>query len=341
MAVWMVRCGKRGEGGETLALEKGVVGIGWGELGDLTGLASLDEVRERVAASYPNEKPGTLENWSRQVNTFLNWIKPEEIVALPLKESPSVAFGRVTGEYRYDATAPPPLMHQRSVEWVREDVPRHNIQQDLLYSLGAFLTVCRISRNNSEQRVLEILRSGLDSGPGNGHVEDVVEDSKSGFSDIGQLGRDQIEILIGNRFKGHDLARLVGEILKCDGFVVDVSPAGPDGGVDILAGEGRMGLEGTRLAVQVKSGATVCDAPTLRQLQGVMSNFGATHGLLVSWGGFTKAAKVESRRLFFQVRLWDSGDVIDRVQSLYESFPPELRAEIPIRRIWTVAVESD
>ena len=37
-----------------------------------------------------------------------------------------------------------------------------------------------------------------------------------------------------------------------------------------------------------------------------MSNFGATRGLLVSWGGFTKAARAEARRLFFQIRLWDS-----------------------------------
>src|SRR5918998_3051585 len=105
MSVWMVRCGKRGEGGESVALEQGVVGIGWEALGDLTGVTSLAQVRDRVAKCYLDEKPGTLENWSRQINTFLNWIKPGDIVALPLKESPAIAFGHVVGDYRYEPTA--------------------------------------------------------------------------------------------------------------------------------------------------------------------------------------------------------------------------------------------
>jgi restriction system protein len=81
---------------------------------------------------------------------------------------------------------------------------------------------------------------------------------------------------------GHELAQLVGDILRAEGFVTTVSPAGPDGGVDILAGQGSMGFDGATLAVQVKSGQA--DAPTLHELQGVMSNFGATRGLLVCWG---------------------------------------------------------
>ncbi|HEV8650999.1 MAG TPA: restriction endonuclease [Actinomycetes bacterium] len=108
--------------------------------------------------------------------------------------------------------------------------------------------------------------------------------------DFDRLSRDHIGKRIAARFRGHELAQLVGEILRAEGFVTLVSPAGPDGGVDTLAGQGSMGLDGAMLAVQVKSGGSQVDAPTLRELQGVMSNFGATSGLLVSWGGFTKAA---------------------------------------------------
>ena len=53
-------------------------------------------------------------------------------------------------------------------------------------------------------------------------------------------------------------------------------------------------FDGAMLAVQVKSGGQVVDAPTLRELQGVMTNFGAARGLLVSWGGFTKSARAET-----------------------------------------------
>jgi restriction system protein len=159
--------------------------------------------------------------------------------------------------------------------------------------------------------------------------------------DFDRLSRDQISKRIAARFHGHGLAQLVGEILRAEGFVTSVSPAGPDGGVDILAGQGSMSFDGATLAVQVKSGGQLADAPTLRELQGVMSNFGATRGLLVSWGGFTKAARAEARRLFFQIRLWDSDALVDKITEVYERLPGETQAEMPLRRIWTLVPDQN
>ena len=113
-------------------------------------------------------------------------------------------------------------------------------------------------------------------------------------------------------------------------------PAGPDGGVDVLAGQGGMGFDGATMAVQVKSGSIVVDAPTLRELKGVMGNFGARRGLLVSWGAFTKVARQEARRLFFEIRLWDSDAVIDKLQEVYSRLPADVQAEIPLQRVWTL-----
>ena len=45
------------------------------------------------------------------------------------------------------------------------------------------------------------------------------------------------------RFKGHGLSRIVGAILHAEGFSIRVSPEGPDGGVDIVAGTGALGFE--------------------------------------------------------------------------------------------------
>lgn len=71
-----------------------------------------------------------------------------------------------------------------------------------------------------------------------------------------------------------------------------------------------------------------------------MANFGASRGLLVSWGGFTKTARAEARRLFFQIRLWDSNAVIEKVTEVYERLPPEVQADLPLRRIWTLVAED-
>ena len=42
----------------------------------------------------------------------------------------------------------------------------------------------------------------------------------------------------------------------------------------------------------------------------------------------------EARRLFFFIRLWEAGDVVIALQDAYEKLPAELRAEIPLRRVW-------
>ena len=202
------------------------------------------------------------------------------------------------------------------------------------------MTVCRIKRNNAEHRI-EALLAGK---PAAEHKEPDVpsdEGDEAAPVDFGRLSRDQISKRIAERFHGHDLARLVGEILRADGFVASVSPAGPDGGVDILAGQGSMGFDEAMLAVQVKSGSQVVDAPTLRELQGVMTNFGATRGLLVSWGGFTQAARRDARRLFFQIRLWDSDALVDKITEVYERLPGDVQAELPLRRIWTLVPDED
>ncbi len=101
-----------------------------------------------------------------------------------------------------------------------------------------------------------------------------------------------------------------------------------------------MGFDGATLAVQVKSGGVVVDAGTLRELQGVMANFGAGRGLLVSWGGFTKTTRAEARRLFFQIRLWDSNAVIEKITDVYGRLSPEVQAELPLRRIWTLVADD-
>lgn len=339
MALWLVRCGGRGEG-ESYVLTNNVVGIGWPELGDISAVRSLDAIKQRLQDQHPDDKPSKISNWAGQLDAFTRRIKQGDLVALPLKTVPAVAFGRMTGGYSFDPNAPEQVRHQRPVQWIREDVPRSEIDQDLLYSLGAFMTVCQIKRNNAEKRIEALLAGKPATEPAMPEIPS-DEGEKAAQVDFDRLSRDQISKRIGARFQGHELAQLVGEILRAEGFVTSISPAGPDGGVDILAGQGTMGFDGAMLAVQVKSGAQQADAPTLRELQGVMSNFGATRGLLVSWGGFTKAARAEARRLFFQIRLWDSDTLVDKITEVYERLPGEIQAEVPLRRIWTLVADGD
>lgn len=117
-------------------------------------------------------------------------------------------------------------------------------------------------------------------------------------------------------------------------------PPGKDGGVDILAGRGSLGLDSPRLCVQVKSGSETSDVNVLRALQGTMHNVKADNGLLVSWGGVTQDVDREARQSYFTVRIWRSSDLIDAALRNYERLSGEIRNDLPLKRTWTLVLED-
>jgi restriction system protein len=334
MALWVVRCG--GDGSfEQEALAQNLVGIGWGKLGDISKLESREDIQALYAKTYSEESSKSQQNQVAQVFAFRTRILKGDLVGLPLKNSASIAFGRIKGDYSFSPEAHGFVKHQRSVEWISE-VPRSAMDQDLLFSFGAFLTVFQVKRNDAELRVNALL-SGAKVPSTKGSNVNISEEDKELVEnfDVEQFSRDQIRKVIEQKFSGHALAVLVGEILKAEGFKVLVSPAGPDGGVDVLAGSGVTGFEEPKIAVQVKSGNIVVDAATLRELQGTMTNFGATNGLVVSWGGFNQAAIKDARKTFLSLHTWNSDDVIDHVTANWERLPEEIRATLRLKQIWT------
>jgi restriction system protein len=337
MAVWLVRAGRSGER-EDFALKDGLAVIGWDELPDLSGVSSREEIAELLRARHSEAKPKTLTNWASQVWTFVGKIQPGDLIVLPLKRRSAIAIGRATGGYEYRPDNPPGARHVWPVEWLRDDLPRTAFDQDLLYSLGAFLTVCQIKRNNAEERIRAIVEGKPAPPPST--ADDVPSEETAETVDVATYARDQIRSFLAQRFKGHDLARLVDEILQTQGYRTELSPAGPDGGVDIIAGKGPMGFEAPRLVVQVKSSDTPADVRVLRELQGVMKSFGADRGLLVSWGGFKSSVYREARTLFFEIRLWDADDLIEALTDSYEDLPDDLQAELPLKRVWTLVLEE-
>ncbi len=71
-----------------------------------------------------------------------------------------------------------------------------------------------------------------------------------------------------------------------------------------------------------------------------MQNFHAEQGLLVAWGGFKPTVMKELPAQFFRVRLWNQQQLIDELVADYDKLDPDIRAEIPLKRIWTLATEE-
>jgi restriction system protein len=150
--------------------------------------------------------------------------------------------------------------------------------------------------------------------------------------------RDVVRTYLIENFAGHKLTSLVAAILQAEGFTCDVSPPGPDYGVDILAGTGPLGLDSPTLVVEVKSENTQIGVPVLNQLKGALSTHGADQALLVAWGGLTKPAEELRRTQRLSIQVWTAEDLLDRLFSVYERLSDEMRARVPLKRTWILAV---
>ncbi len=339
MSLWMIRAGQRGEYEQKFINDKCFY-ITWNDLKcDLSCFSSRDDLKNKLKELYPDDKTNTIRTWASQLWNASHEIKKGDWIVLPLKTQPVIYIGEVTAAYQFDPTALNPYYHRIAVKWIGENIPRQNFAQDLLYSFGAFLTICQISRNNAEDRLNNMKTHNWAANSDGFVTADIpAGDNDETFRDIEELSRDQIIRLIGSKFKGHELARLVNGILLAEGYHTFMSPPGPDGGVDILAGTGTLGFGEPRLCVQVKSQDTPVELKEIKALKGAMQDSHATQGLFVSWGGYKNSVKEQSS--FFSVRLWGQNELLRALFRTYEKLDAELRADLPLKQIWTITDED-
>lgn len=339
--LWIVRAGRHGEQ-ELDAIAQGRLLIGFVEVRDLGKLKSRDEILAAVKADIPGAGENQARNYAAQLNQFANTIQTGDLVVLPRKQTSGVAIGEVTGPYKFEAEGP--HRHTRPVKWLKEAVPRAVFGLDLRHSFGAFMTVCEIKRNEALARVQSVIATGSDPGPllgkqGKIAAKAAVEEPEAEDAeiDIEDIAQQQIIALIRSEFAGHALADLVSEILRTEGYVTKVSKPGPDGGVDILAAGGRLGLGEDRICVQVKSGDNPADNTVVLKLMGSMQTSQAQTGLLVSIGGVTSAGAKLIEDHFFKVRLWQMDDLLKALFRAYDQLPPATRAKLPLKQVWAPA----
>lgn len=341
MAIWLVRAGSHGEF-ESKFVSENRVYVTWEGLGvDLAGMKERAELIKEMTDRYPDGKHKAILNWASQVWPFAHEIKPGDLVVLPLKSQRTIQVGEVTGKYHFEPQGPDPFFHWIPVKWVGEAIPRANFGKDLLNSFGAFMTICRIQRNNAEGRIRAMLTTGWKPETTAAAMTVAATHPGAEDTDLEELARDQIAQLIQAKFKGHGLTRLVEAILQAQGYTTYRSPEGADGGADILAGAGPMGFGSPRICVEVKSENTPIDRPTVDKLMGAVTKFGADEGLFVAWGGFKNNVQKELAPSFFRVRLWTQNELLENLFLHYAELDAEIRAEIPLKRVWTVAAPDE
>ena len=343
MAIWLIRAGAHGEY-ELKFIQENRVYVTWDSLDvDLGKLGERAELTDALIKRFPDTKPKAIANWVSQVWPFAHEIKKADLVVLPLKTQRAIQIGEVTGDYHFEPGGPDPFFHWRPVKWIAEAVPRAHFGSDLLNTFGAFLTICRVQRNNAEARIAAMRANGWkpETIAAITRTATTSVDEATLETDLEEAARDQIAQLIDARFKGHGLTRLVEAILKAQGYTTYRSPEGADGGADILAGAGPMGFGAPRLCVEVKSENSAIDRPTVDKLIGAVTKFGAQEGLFVSWSGFKTNVQKELAASFFRVRLWTQKELLEALFAHYDNLGDDLKAELPLKRIWTVAAKDE
>lgn len=345
MAIWLFRAGGNGEY-EQKFLDDNRVYLTWNELDvDLMSFNDKSELYTYLEEEYEDCKRKKAINWGSQIWPIAHSMKMGDWIVLPSKMDRTIHFGEIVSEYHYDIENGNPYYHYRDVKWFALDIPRDNFDQDLLYSFGAFMTVCRIHRNNAEDRIRNMRNNNWNSNLAtdiiNYSMNDELEESDSSRVNFEELITDNISKYIQSKFKGHKMEKLIAAILKAKGFTTYVSPEGPDNGGDIIAGRGVLGFESPRICVEVKSHDAPVDRPTLDRLVGAMSHHKADYGLLISWSGFKQSVKRTTAEKFFQVRLWDSQKVIEELFEVYDQLDPNIRAEIPLKSVWMLSGEDN
>jgi restriction system protein len=344
MAVWLVRAGSHAEFQDKFLSEKRVY-VTWDDLDvNLATLPDRDALIAALEQRYPASKPKKLINHASQIWPFAHEMQKGDWIVLPLKTQRAIQIGELTGDYAFEPAGPSPFFHWRAVKWIGEAVPRSHFGKDLLNTFGAFMTICRVQKNDAEARLQAMRKSGWQpesvaqvlapSAP-------TAEADEAADLDLEERARDGIARLIRSRFKGNDLTRLVEGILRTQGYTTWRSPAGADGGADILAGAGPLGFGSPRLVVEVKSEQSPIDRPTVDKLLGSVSKFGANEGLFVSWSGFKNNVQKELAGSFFRVRLWSQTELLDALYEVYDKLDPDLRAELPLKQVWAVALTDE
>ncbi len=149
--------------------------------------------------------------------------------------------------------------------------------------------------------------------------------------DITQVTRDFILKTLSQELKGHPFADFVAHLLNQMDYHTRVSPPGPDGGIDIIAHRDELGFEPPLIKVQVKSSEANIGDPTVSSLYGKVEP--NEFGLLVTLGGFTKAA-INFANGKTNLRLIDGDELVNLILAHYEQFDSRYKGVLPLTRVF-------
>ena len=326
--LWMVRSGESGYLLEKF-MEQSIVAIGWNEIGDISKKLNLEDLKDKIQASYPNYKISQVNNFAGQIFRFKNEFQKGDHVITYNPETRQYTLGKITSDYKFSAEKE--FNHYREVVWERT-IPRDNLSTKTKNTLGSVLTIFKITGNAWEE-ILGKTRTAtssesLEDNSEDEEVEETLDLLKENFeAKSHEFIKDKVQAL-----DWEEMEELIAGILRGMGYKTILTPKGPDRGVDIVASPDGLGLENPRIKVEVKHRQNSMGASEIRNfIGGLRPN---DKGLYVSTGGFSKDAKYEAERSNNPLTLIDLDLLVHLIVQHYDQFDPGTRSLIPLKRIY-------
>jgi restriction system protein len=317
-------------------VEAGFVSVGWDELGDLAVLdGNRDAFKFALRKAYPEYKEGAVPVAAGVLYRFVHEMKVGDLVLYPYKPDSTLAFGRITGDYRCEPSADL-HRHRRDVEWLDSGVPRQKFSQAALYEIGSAVTLFNVKRHANEFLAhLGAEPSDDVAAPQAPSDETEVAEDEPNATRIEEWTRDYIIQTLMHELSGHDFEHFIAELLQAMGYKTRVTTASGDGGIDVVAHKDPLGLEPPIVKVQCKRTLTTQGGPHVQQLTGALAPGGNELGLFVALGAFSADARhIERTRQ--DLRLLSGPDLVDLIFTHYERMAPAWQRLLPMRRVYVV-----
>ena len=324
--MWMVRS----PGGEYASelLEKGLIGIGWGEAGpELPAAKSPEDFYTIVREHWPEYKHQQVINAGRQLYKFFREIKIGDKTMTYDSSRRIYHIGSVISSAESHPELVAHLSNFRRVKWEHQ-VERDRLSLAARNSLGSTLTLFR----PSDETVDEIEKL-IAIPTGTAIISEIeIAETEDPFANALANSRELIKDKL-LKLTWQEMQSVVAGLLRAMGYKTKVSPDGPDRGKDIIASPDGLGLEQPRIFVEVKHRKGAMGAPEIRTFIG-----GRDHQndrcLYVSTGGFSTEAKYEAERAKVPLTLIDSDDLVELLIEYYEATDTELRTLVPLRKTY-------
>jgi restriction system protein len=321
---------RAGEGGYLVEdFERtGYAGIGWREAGDFTPIQTLEQMRERLAQAYPDEKPGWLGNAAAMTFKFRRTIRPGDRVVTYDPQRREYLLGSVEGEYEFRSGVIPDYNHIRKVRWEGR-VSRDALSPSSRNTLGSTLTLFEpgepVLRDIDQARL-----EGVDA------REEEVKEAEEEWQVIRRDLLGRAHEFIKDRLRAlspDDMELLVAAVLRAMGYKARVTPKGPDRGRDVLASPDGLGFQQPRIIGEVKHRPReAIGASEIRSFLGGLR--AGDRGLFVSTGGYTREARYEADRASNPVTLVDLDELASLVVEHYDQFDSDGRSLVPLMRVY-------